>query len=168
MVALPGVHRRCACCTRLPSVIRFHDAAHALSCAQLPYRNITLTGPAGSNSSIDAAPQIDLQNRVGILELCSSCLFRILGVSLANDNRAGAQGGTSAFRGQPGSRIEWVTGVGLRLACPPTAEQLPLVKATARSPLFPSPAGGQQLAITNFTYRVRTTAWGCCWCWPPW
>lgn len=122
-------------------------------------RNVTLTGPAGSNASVDSMPVIDLQNKVGILELCSSCTFSFLWVAIANENRAGTGGGISVFRGKPGSKVEWMGGVGLRPACAPTAPAVALVNNTQRSSLFPSPPGGRQLAKSvDFTYKVNHSA----------
>lgn len=104
-------------------------------------------------------PVVDLQNKVGVLQLCSSCTFMFLYVSIANENRAGTGGGISVFQGQPGSRVEWVGGVGLRPACASTSSALSLLNNTQRSALFPSPPGGGQLVLsTNLTYRVS---------WPP-
>lgn len=96
-------------------------------------------------------PVLDLQNKVGVLELCSTCTFRLAWVSIANENRAGTGGGISAFRGFPGSRVDWIGGVGLRPACPPTASALSLLSSTQRSSLFP---GQQRVASANITYRV--------------
>jgi hypothetical protein len=129
-------------------------------------RNVTLTRPAGSNSSVDAMPVIDLQNKIGILELCSRCTFAFRSVSIANENRAGTGGGISVFRGQPGSRVEWINGVGLRPACGPTASAVALVNSTQRSSLFPSDPGGQQLARkVDLVYRVSGVSGqgGCLW-----
>lgn len=105
---------------------------------------------------MDAMPVIDLQNKVGVLELCGTCTFTLAYVSIANENRAGTGGGISAFRGLPGSRVEWVGGVGLRPACPSTASALSLLAITQRSSLFP---GKQVVSSTNFTYRVSWVVW---------
>jgi hypothetical protein len=118
-------------------------------------RNVTVTGTAASRASIDTMPVLDLQNKVGVLQLCSSCTFMFMYVSIANENRAGTGGGISAFKGQPGSRVEWLEGIGLRPACAPTSSALALLNNTQRSALFPSPPGGGQLVrSTNLTYRV--------------
>lgn len=113
-------------------------------------RNVTLTGAAGNRSTVDDMPLIDLQNNVGVLELCSTCTFRLDYVSIANENRAGTGGGISAFKGLPGSRVDWIGGVGLRPACASTASALSLLASTQRSSLFP---GQQQVSSTNITYR---------------
>ena len=117
-----------------------------------------MTGARGSSlslSSVDAVPVLDLQNKIGILQLCRSCTFAMEWLGIANENRAGTGGGMTVFRGQPGSRVDWLGGVGLRPACPPTRPQLPLINSTQRISLFPSPPGAQQLAdVVNVTYRV--------------
>jgi hypothetical protein len=126
-------------------------------------RNVTLTGPAGQRSSLDAMPVIDVQNKIGILQLCSRCTFAFHSISIANENRAGTGGGISVFRGQPGSRVEWVSGVGLRPACGPTTSAVALVNSTQRSSLFPSPREGEQLVkSTDLVYRVSAVCGQCC------
>lgn len=102
-------------------------------------------------------PIIDLMHRPGIIEIGSNVSFVFKWVSIAHENQVGTGLGMSVFRGQPGSRLERIGGVGLRTACPPTEPTLFLLNNTQRSPLFSSPPGGQQLAgIVNYTYRVRT------------
>lgn len=117
-------------------------------------RNVTIIGSAGNISDVDAMPVIDLMHQPGILHICSTCSFVFKWVSIAHENQVGTGLGMSVFRGDPGSRLERIGGVGLRTACPPTVPTLFLLNQTQRSPLFPSPPGGQQLAgITNYTYR---------------
>lgn len=118
-------------------------------------RNVTIIGSAGNISDVDAMPVIDLMHRPGIMHICSTCSFVFKWVSIGHENQVGTGLGMSVFRGEPGSRLERIGGVGLRTACPPTVPTLFLLNQTQRSPLFPSPPGGQQLAgITNYTYRV--------------
>lgn len=108
----------------------------------------------------DSLPMIDLQNRVGILLLCSRCTFMFISVNIANENRAGTGGGITLFRGQQGSRVEWVNGMGVRKPCPPTSSALALLATTARSGLFPGPPSGQQVVRSvNMTFRVSTVLW---------
>lgn len=79
-------------------------------------------------------------------------------VNIAHENQVGTGLGMSVFRGDPGSRLERIGGVGLRTACPPTTPTLFLLNQSIRSPLFPSPPGGRQLAgRTNFTFRVSSS-----------
>jgi hypothetical protein len=99
-------------------------------------------------------PVLDMQNKVGILQLCSGCMFSVTYVSIANENRAGTGGGMTVFQGQPGSRVDWMGGYGIRKACPPTLPQLPAIKITQRSVLFPSPPGGQLVEVVNATYKA--------------
>lgn len=99
-------------------------------------------------------PVLDLQNKVGILQLCSACTFSLLWVSIANENRAGTGGGITVFQGQTGSRVDWLGGNGLRKACPPARPQLQLINITQRSIYFPTPPGGQLAELVNVTYRV--------------
>lgn len=105
-------------------------------------------------SSNDAMPVLDMQSRVGILQLCSNCTFSLLFVSIANENAVGTGGGMTVFWGQQGSRVDWLGGVGWRLACPPARPQLSLIKLTQRSIHFPSPPDGQLIELVNVTYRV--------------
>lgn len=117
-------------------------------------RNITITGAAGNSCSTDAMPVLNMQSRVGILQLCSNCTFSLLFVSTANENPAETRGSMTVFWGQQGSRVVWLGGLGWRLACPPARPQLSLIKGTQHSIHFPSPPDGQLIQLMNVTYRV--------------
>lgn len=119
-----------------------------------------MTGTASDSSrNRDALPLLDMQNKIGILQLCSSCIFAFVGVSFANENPTSTGGIMTAFLGQRGSRIEWEGGVTLRRACPPARLSLPLFNQTQRSVLFPGSGGSQLIDLVNITYRVSIT---CC------
>lgn len=108
-------------------------------------------------------PMIDLRHLPGIIQICSTCSFVFEWVNIAHENQVGTGLGMSVFRGDPGSRLERIGGVGLRTACPPTTPTLFALNKSIRSPLFPSPPGGRQLAgRTNFTFRVSSSDGGRC------
>lgn len=99
-------------------------------------------------------PVLDMQSRVGILQLCNNCTFSLLFVSTADENPAGTGGGMTVFWGQHGSRVDWLCGLGWRLACPPARPQMSLIRLTQRSTHFHSPPEGQLIELVNVTYRV--------------
>jgi hypothetical protein len=124
-------------------------------------RNVTIIGAAGNISDVDAMPVIDLRHLPGILQICGTCSVVFEWVNIAHENQVGTGLGMSVFRGDPGSRLERIGGVGLRTACSPTTPTLFLLNQSIRSPLFPSPPGGRQLAgRTNFTFRVSSAGGG--------
>jgi hypothetical protein len=94
-----------------------------------------------------------MQDKVGILQLCSSCTFLIVNVTINNENQAGTGGGITIFTGQPGSRVDLMGGYILMKACPPARPHLALINMTQRSMLFPNPLG-QSVDLVNVTYRV--------------
>lgn len=134
----------CPACTAIPS-FRAPNAC----------RNITVVSATGnSSSSNDALPVLDMQSRVGILQLCSTCTFSLFWLSVSNENPTGSGGGMTVFRGQQGSRVDWMGGASWRLACPPARSQLELLNLTQRSILFPSPPAGQLVKLVNVTYKI--------------
>jgi len=133
----------------------FSRGCNPLSCLGFCLcRNVTVLGAAGnSTANPDALPVLDMNNRIGILQLCSSCTFSLQQLALANENPTGTGNGMAVFWGQHGSRVDWIDGVGWRIACPPARPQLPLISQLQRSTLFP---GNKQLVeLLNITYKVR-------------
>lgn len=127
----------------------------------LDVRNITITSAVSNSYDTDAMPVLDMESRVGILQLCSSCTFLFAHVSINNENPAGTGGGMTVFRGQQGSKVDRVGGAGWRLACPPARQQLELLNLSQRSIQFPNPPPAkQQVQLVNVTYKVSQLARG--------
>lgn len=121
---------------------------------------MTITGPtpAGPTTYTDTLPIIDLAHKRGVLEICGRCSLRFVYVNIAHENVVGTGLGMTAVRGLPGSRLERLGGVGLRVACPATQPTLKILNSTQRTQLFPNADGRQLAGATDYVFRVRCSA----------
>jgi hypothetical protein len=133
---------------------RYVTAAVGAVLLYLTFRNITSAASTDS-SNRSALPVLDMQNRTGILQLCSSCTFSLVNMSIVNDTATGAGGGMAVFRGQQDSKVNVLGGVSWRPACLPPGVQLQMFYITPRSVRFPSPPGAQLAVLVNVTYKVK-------------
>ena len=81
-----------------------------------------MTSAASTNSSNRSAlPVLDMQNRAGILQLCSCTTFSFVNVSIVNDTATGAGGGMAVFRGQQDSKVNVLGGAHFEVSMPATS-----------------------------------------------
>lgn len=100
-------------------------------------------------------PLLDLSSRFGFMELCSTCILHIVNMSITTDAQKGSDSMTSAFKGEPGSRVIQENSYSIRVACQRSQDTLLLVRDTARSKAFPALKGPQQQLVSVVPGPIR-------------
>eukprot|EP00775_Hariotina_reticulata_P003316 gene3316-3593_t len=119
--------------------------------APLPItRNITLTAAQRSLQQ----PVLDLNFANSVVQLCASCIFSIVNITIKNERR-GTGPYFDIFTGKPGSRVMPYHCHRWHLACTTAPESAETINSLPRSQILPDPNGTQRLQIQNVSFRGR-------------
>lgn len=102
-------------------------------------------------------PVLDLGFAAGLVQLCSTCVLTLQNLVLEKCRR-GSGPAIDLFRGQPGSVVQVVNVMLIKLACVPSSAALKTINSTQRSTHGVLASGQQLVHLVNATYQVSFQA----------